>query len=246
MLKNIIYKLMPFSKADKKAELIGPFVSSDYQQINVARLRHLSSLGLMLDNKSVLEFGAGIGDHTYFYLTRNCKVLPTDGRKELVDYISTRFNIPTQLIDVEKDLDNIKHLSVFDIIHCYGLLYHIKNPSEFLFSIKDKSDILLLETCVSLDSLPEGEHLAEEDIDNPTQAVSGIGCRPTRLWIYNKLKELYPYVYMPKTQPDHHQFPANWDGLKEINGYIRAVFVASKYELVSSQLSNKFVKNYIV
>src|SRR5690242_1107048 len=55
--------------------LYAEFLSPAYQQHNVARLQHLDSLGLPVCGKRVLELGAGVGDHTIFYLHRNCKVL---------------------------------------------------------------------------------------------------------------------------------------------------------------------------
>ncbi|MBT1702028.1 class I SAM-dependent methyltransferase [Chryseosolibacter indicus] len=244
MLKSIINNVRGFTTLKTNEEYIKPFISPDYQQINVARLKHLNSLGLDLDNKSVLEFGAGIGDHSFFYLTKNCKVFATDGRKELADYISNRFGIPTDVVNVETELEKLHSYTQYDIIHCYGLLYHINNPSVFLEAIKDKSTTLLLETCVSSDGVLEGENFVEEDLDNPTQAVSGVGCRPTRSWIFNKLKQLYPFVYMPISQPEHHQFPVNWENLKDEGGYIRAVFIASKKEIASPMLSREFMKNY--
>jgi hypothetical protein len=47
-------------------------------------------------------------------------------------------------------------------------------------------------------------------MDLVTQALRGVGCRPTRLWVYNRLKRLFPFVYLPSTQPTLPDFPTEW------------------------------------
>lgn len=216
------------------------FLNNAYQKHNVARLQHLFSLGLNLSNKKVLEFGAGIGDHTYFYLTQNCDIYPTEGRKELVDIIKNRFGINAGVIDCEKDKKPIEKLENSDIIHCYGLLYHIKNPAEFLSWISSKSQILLLETCVSSDFDKVGPNLVEENKSIPTQAISGIGCRPHRKWLEAELKKWYKYVYYPKTQPKHEQFPIDWSVKDDGNKLLRrCVFICSQAPISNPNLTTQ-------
>lgn len=206
------------------------FFSSDYQLHNIARLKHLDSLGLDLYNKTVIEFGAGIGDHTYFYLLKNCEVLSTDARPELVKYIEKRFGNKTMVLNIETEINKILDLPKFDVIHCYGLLYHISNPEEFIRSLKGKGSLLIIETCVSSDSKPAGNYIISEDKRDPTQAYSGKGSRPTREWIFDILKEIYPFVYLPKTQPNHTEFPKDWtiDSLNLQSDLKRAIFIASE------------------
>lgn len=230
---------------DDKFSIFNTFLSKDYQLHNVARLRHLDSLALPISGKRVLEFGAGIGDHTYYYLVKGCEVTSTDARQELLDFIKRRFNNTVIKLDVELDIDKIQELPKFDIIHCYGLLYHVSNPKEFLEAIRNKANLLLLETCVSSDSRESGPHVLSENVNNPTQSKSGKGCRPSRDWIYNILKELFPYVYMPFSQPEHAEFPKDWSTpLEDRNRLIRAIFIASSAPIRNQLLSESFVKNY--
>lgn len=51
------------------------FSSPAYQQNNISRLQHLESFERDLARKNVLDVGAGVGDHSLFYLYRNCRVL---------------------------------------------------------------------------------------------------------------------------------------------------------------------------
>lgn len=229
---------------DVRTTVEGTFLNHLYQMHNLRRLQHLESLGLDLNNKKVVEFGAGIGDHTLYYLFKNCTVLPTEGRKELVDQIKGRYEIDAIEIDVEKDLDKIKALHGFDIVHCYGLLYHINNPKTFIESIKNVGETFLLETAVSEDTMPDGPHLVKENQEFPTQAISGQGCRPTRTWLLETLRANFPHVYMPLTQPKHEQFPNDWT--QDLSGMKmkRAIFIASHKKLDLPILSTELPKVY--
>ena len=92
-LTKIIKSKKPITVRDNN------FFDARYQLHNIARLSHLNDLNLDLDNKSVLELGAGIGDHTLFYLYRGGQVTPIEGRQELCDFIFKRFAIIANKID---------------------------------------------------------------------------------------------------------------------------------------------------
>src|SRR5262249_49802264 len=101
--------------------------------------------------------------------------------------------------------------------------------------------LLFLETCVSFG---EGDHvnLTMEQQSNRTQAYSGVGCRPTRPWLFNKLQEVFKYVYIPKTQPCHRQFPLDWTApAKHTASVQRAVFIGSHEPLSNDLLTQSLI-----
>lgn len=215
------------------------FLTHHYQRHNIARLQHLESLQLPITNKTVLEVGAGVGDHTYYLAIKNCKVTITEGRQELVDFLKSRFDVKALKLDVEKDLALLNNLPDFDIVYCYGLLYHINNPEEFLTAVSKKSNMLLLETCISPDNTNYGPNLVAENAAVYTQAISGTGCRPNRKWLFDTLKKLYPYVYVTKTQPNHEEFPTDWNNIEfDFSKLVRGVYVASKTPINSEHLAD--------
>jgi hypothetical protein len=227
-LRRIVAKVV----SDNKHNGITHFFNQHYQLHNIKRLSHLDSLGLDIHSKSVLEIGAGVGDHTYYYLIKNCRILSTDARENLVAYIKNRFGVQVMTLDVEKDLNKLEQFEKFDIIHCYGLLYHIQNPESFINVLKGKSEMIFLETCVSHDFREYGPHIVSENTNNQTQSASGKGCRPTRKWIFDTLRKNFQYVYMPITQPNHTEFPKNWEQpMEDRTRLIRAVFIASEKEI---------------
>jgi hypothetical protein len=221
-----------------------PFLSANYQRINVARLQHLDYLGLAGTNKTVVDLGAGVGDHSLYYLFHNHSVLAVEGRQELVSFIGERLGIRSTQIDFESDLGKMPDLGKFDIIHCFGLLYHLSNPKDFIHSLKGLGNLLFMETCVSADDSADPVNLIKEDKLNSTQAISGTGCRPTRQWVFDTLKEVFPFVYIPLTQPKNEQFPVSWTTPMQGSGNKRAVFIASTGELDNEKLTSNLVKEY--
>jgi hypothetical protein len=205
------------------------FLAPGALAINRARQQHLASLGLDLEGKKVLEVGAGIGLHTPFFLGRGCTATVTDGRAENVAEIGHRLpQVQRAVVDLEAD-QPLDALGRFDIVYCYGLLYHLGNPERALARMAEVCDgLLLLETAVSPGNHDELLYVRDPDYFN--QAVSGVGCRPTRLWVLNRLRLLFGHAYIPRTQPDHDDFPADWTQ-PPIQLMYRSIFVGSRRPL---------------
>lgn len=210
------------------------FLTADAHAINRARQEHLASLHLDLKGKRVLEVGAGIGLHTPFFLERSCEVVVTDGNPENVDEIRRRHpGLRAGQADLDGS-DDLARFGSFDVVYCYGLLYHLAQPERALRRIADVcTGQLLLETCVSLGQSAEVVFL--RDFVSNNQATGGIGCRPTRLWVMEKLRQHFGHAYHAKEQPDHPDFPLDWQ-LPETRLLYRAVFVGSKTPLGSPGL----------
>jgi ubiquinone/menaquinone biosynthesis C-methylase UbiE len=229
-IKNIVKKIFGRNSSPKDA-----FLSYHYQRHNQRRLEHLASLGLDLHGATVLEVGAGIGDHTSFFIDRGCQVVSTDARESNLDILRSRYpHIKVRHLDC--DQPDAEFDDRFDMVYCYGLLYHLRKPAEAIdFMSRRCKKMLLLETCVSMGD-GDSINLCAEDADNPTQAISGKGCRPTRYWVYTQLKKHFEHVYLPTTQPNHEEFPVDWRVSPGPNRLTRAVFVASRHKL-----DNKFL-----
>ncbi|MGC0389255.1 class I SAM-dependent methyltransferase [Bradyrhizobium sp. USDA 241] len=215
------------------------FTHDGYQRHNRRRQEHLASLMLPLADKTVLELGAGVGDHTSFFIDRNCKVTATDAREDNLVHLRARFpSVTTQVIDVEADLP--LDLPPHDVVYAYGILYHLADPSLALNRIASvATNMLLLETCVSFGA-HEAINPIVENTNDPTQAAHGLGCRPTRPWVFRSLRRLFEHVYVPRTQPWHEEFPTNWLNTPPANatGLYRSIFVASRARLENPLLAD--------
>jgi hypothetical protein len=145
------------------------------------------------------------------------------------------------------DLENPEPLngSPFDVVHCYGLLYHLRTPKESIeFMARNCRELLFLETCVSFGS-DERINPVGEWSKNPTQAISGTGCRPTRLWVFNRLREQFQHVYVPRTQPNDSEFPIDWTAPQLYRDSLsRAIFVASRMPLDNPLLASELLERH--
>jgi len=217
------------------------FLSDHYLRHNARRLEHLSSLRIPVAGLSVLEVGAGIGDHSHYYIDRNCPITITEARKDNIEYLKDRYpKSVIRYLDVESP-DPIT-TAPFDVVHCYGLLYHLGSPEDAIqFLSHCCKGILLLETCVSF-GWEEKVVIVKENVEDPSQAFSGRGCRPTRPWIFSQLKRHFEFVYIPKTQPNHEQFPIDWNSTDGHSGLSRVIFVASKTKLQNDTLTTELLE----
>jgi hypothetical protein len=219
-----------------------PFDRGGAFNINKARLEHLDSLGLPLNEKTVLEVGAGVGRLTHFFETRECTVYSTEGRPENVKENLLRH--PYRKGKVETvDLmvpHSHNHLVPFDVVFCYGTLYHLADPA---LCIKDLSiicdDLFLLETRVN--QIDNGEVVSVVESGSSDQSLYYTGCKPARDWVMGELSKYFEYVYITNTQPNHPDYVLEWPATKK---YVRSVFVASRSELDLSTLSTEIITSY--
>lgn len=218
-----------------------------YFRLNLRRHEHLSALGLPLHGRRVLEVGAGIGDHTEYFLDRGCRVTATEGREDNVAFLAARYR-DDERVDVRRlDLDDpvegwARPAERWEVCYCYGVLYHLCRPAEALGLLAPRtSSMLLLETvCAYGDD--ESVNLWEESEARCSQSLRGTGCRPTRRWVWNRLGELFEHVYVPLTQPWHDEFQIDWTprpGNQRLLG--RGVFVATREPLQHPLLSSELV-----
>ncbi|MBN1881348.1 MAG: class I SAM-dependent methyltransferase [Deltaproteobacteria bacterium] len=216
-----------------------PFERAHYQKINNARMEHLLSLNLPIEGRSVLELGAGIGDLSPFFIDRAHDILIIEGRSENIDILQKRYEkseFPhVDIVQMDLDWAGREDIDGYDIVFCYGLLYHLKDPIKFLdWVVVHCNQYMILETCVS--TCGDVNNLSENKGDI-TQSLNGIGCRPGRRWLFEELKKRFRYVYTPYTQPNHEQFPDDWVTTTDVLGLLtRSIFIASKYALNNGML----------
>jgi 2-polyprenyl-3-methyl-5-hydroxy-6-metoxy-1,4-benzoquinol methylase len=213
------------------------FTTPSQRRLDQARLDHLDSLGLDLAGRTVLEVGAGLGSLTEFFEKRGCQVLATEGRRDNVAEMARRYpqrRVERLDLDDPDDLAGLPRLGQFDIVFCYGTLYHLTEPRPALQALAGVCACwLLLETCVT-----PGTHTAIHPVresETFDQSIRQVGCRPTRPWIMSTLAEYWGHAYVSRLQPKHKQFEVDWSvPLK--HGNHRAVFVGSKSPLVNANL----------
>jgi SAM-dependent methyltransferase len=214
------------------------FDTDDAKRINEARLEHLAGLGLPLESRRVLDVGSGPGHLAQFFVERGCDVISTDARAENIDRM--RMLYPThhgEVADVE-DFD-FSRFGSFDIVFCYGLLYHLENPVRALRNIAAVcDDLLLLETMIT-DS-PAPILRLEDEYLSANQALRGIAHRPSPAWVGMALNRIgFDHVLIAREPPHHpdYRFEAEDDAATARDGHLlRAIFVASRSRLDNDRL----------
>jgi len=237
---SIAAKNVPAAAPLDHQKIIQAFHSHFYQRHNRRRQEHLASLRLNLANATVLEVGAAIGDHTDFFLDRGCSVVTTEARPESLELLKARYpgqeypHVEVRSLDLDHPDD--RFADVFDIVYCYGVLYHLSRPAQAIeFMASHCRGVLLLETRVSYGD-GEAVNPCQESPSNPVQSIWGRGCRPTRDWVYSQLRRNFEFVYLTRTQPFHEEFPIDWTCPPPPDLRTRSVFVASRHPLENDLL----------
>jgi SAM-dependent methyltransferase len=201
-------------------------------ELNEARLKHLTSLDLPLDGRRILEVGAGVGRLTGFFRDHGCSVVVTDARSENVAELRRRLpTVDVSEADVEESLE---HLGSFDIVFCYGVLYHLESPLRALRNMAAVcTDLLLIETMVCDARVPLLR--LEDETKTVNQALRGLAHRPSPAYLGLALNRVgFDYVYAATDSPKHPDYRFAWlDNLDTARdgALLRGVFVASRSPL---------------
>ena len=206
--------------------------------INHARLEHLASLGLSLQGRRVLDVGCGVGYLARFFVERECSVTGVDGREANLAVLRRRHpGVETRLVDLDRQ--TLEPLGGFEVVFCYGLLYHLENPVAGLRSMAAVcEELFLLETLVCDRAEPVMVLVDEPRVHN--QALGQLGSRPSPSYVVMALNRVgFPFIYAPREPPHHPDFRFAWRNDFSIahDGHnLRCIFVASRHRLNNPQL----------
>lgn len=200
------------------------FDRKDYLDIDNARIRHLDLLNIGCQGKTLLDVGCGIGRFSDYWTSKGCKVLGIDARETNIDVMRERYShINSAVTNVESE--SFMQMGTFDIVFCYGLLYHTEDPTLVLRNLSAVTEgFLILETVVAVSPKPIVkfviEHLEKD------QALRGIACRPSERYLIMVLSQCgFHYIYMPTVWPKHPEFSRR----AIVNGKLtRTIIVASR------------------
>jgi SAM-dependent methyltransferase len=233
---------MGFLKNSQSQEEINqePIFDMDfYKAITDARLQHLESLSLPLSGKSLIDVGCGIGRFSTSLEKQGADVFCVDGRVENIEKLKELYpSRKCAVVDVESS-DLLEHGN-FDVVFCYGLLYHLSDPYGFIKNAsKICGEMMIIETCI-MDATDPMVRLVPEDSRNATQSLRPMGCRPSPSYVNTILEESgFEFIYKPVTLPAHPQFKYkltnDYSYLKQ-GHLIRDIFIASRIKISTDLL----------
>jgi hypothetical protein len=136
---------------------------------------------------------------------RGCDVLCVDGRLENIRRLRELYpDRRAQVVDVQTE--QLSEHGQWDIVFCYGLLYHLADPLAFLRRAGGICrELILVETCIT-DSEDRLVFLVD-DPDDETMALDAVASRPSPPYVITALRLAgFEHVYSPVQLPRHRDF----------------------------------------
>lgn len=200
--------------------------TKEFMQVRIEFVRDLirdkrRELGL----RSALDVGCGVGDSSKFLLEEGFDVVAVDGRRENVAEAGRRYPEAKFLTANAEDLP-AGELGIFDLVLCFGLLYHLENPFRTIRSLSAlTSKVLLVESMCAPGKEPSMQLLDEFRADD--QGLDYIAFYPTEACLVKMLYRAgFPHVYDFSRLPNHELFRATASYRRR-----RTMLAASKLEL---------------
>jgi FkbM family methyltransferase len=167
--------------------------------------KSIASLKRPFGIASALDVGCGLGFFAQILHESGLDVRAFDGREENVQEGRRRFpEVAFEIGDVQ-DI-NIRRLGEFDLVLCFGLLYHLENPFAAIRNLRALTrKALLLESMCLPDENPwmllrEEPRLEDQSLTDVAFYASE-GCLAKMLY-----RAGFSFVYRMDTLPDHDDF----------------------------------------
>jgi FkbM family methyltransferase len=202
-------KVQPIRMSAEMTIRLTAFDQREYRQLIEARgdtlRRAVSKLKPALNLSNALDAGCGVGFFSAMLAECGLDACGFDGRSENVFEASNRFpEIPFAQADIQER--TILELGSFDLVVCFGLLYHLENP---LLAIRNLR--ALTEKCLLVESmcLPEDRPsmLLRAEPRQRDQSLTDAAFYPSEVSLVKMLYRAgFRAVYHVMPLPDHDDF----------------------------------------
>lgn len=192
-----------------------------------------------LQNKTLLELGAGYGDFGYKFYQQGMNVTCIEGRTENLEILQTKHPYFTSFVG---DLDKQYITQKYDVIlHC-GLLYHMKNIERNLNNCLQNCDMFILET-ENIDSVEDKEDIVmipeNSSSDCPMSSLVNSDCtnyssRTTRKYLEKVFKmHNFNFVLLDSSESNTMGYKYDWTvtNSKQIY-FLRSIYLVYKQSLI--------------
>jgi SAM-dependent methyltransferase len=203
------HKVRPIRLTTEVTIKLKPFDRNEYRKLIEARgetiRRVVFKLKRALDLSNAVDAGCGVGFFSQTLEECGLNACGFDARMEDVTEARNRFpHIPFAQANIEDR--TILELGQFDLVLCFGLLYHLENP---LLAIRNLRG--LTGKCLLLESmgLPEKKPsmLLREEPDQGDQSLTSVACYPSKESMVKMLYRAgFTAVYGVTRLPDHDDF----------------------------------------
>jgi SAM-dependent methyltransferase len=154
---------------------------------------------------TALDLGCGVGHFSAMLQDLGLHVTAADARADNIAEARSRYpGIDFQVADAE-DV-SIATLGTFDVVVCFGLLYHLENPLRAIRNLRALTGkLLILESM----SIPEEQPLLflMDEPPGEDQSLRAVSCYPSEGAIIKMAyRAEFPHVYRFRELPNHEDF----------------------------------------
>jgi SAM-dependent methyltransferase len=179
--------------------------------------------------RTALDVGCGLGYFSGFLRSAGFDVTAIDGRQSNLDEAERR-NPEIRFLRFDAEDPTIRSLGKFDLVFCFGLLYHLENPMLTIRHLKEMTGELLLVEAVIQPGTEPMMTLIEETPDED-QGLNHIAFYPTEACLLKMCYRAgFTHAYTFSVKPDHPHYQA-----QQLRPRIRTMLAAS-HKLVHSKL----------
>ena len=202
-------KVQPIRRATEITIQLTPFDQKEYRVLIEARgetiRRVVRKLKPALGLSSAVDAGCGVGFFSQTLAECGLNVCGFDAREENVEEARKRFpGIPFGQGDIEDR--GIASLGRFDLVLCFGLLYHLENPLRAIRNLR-----AITEKCLLIESMCVPEErptfLLRQEPRQDDQSLTELACYPSEGSLVKMLYRAgFAKVYRVVLLPDHEDF----------------------------------------
>ncbi|HEV2197125.1 MAG TPA: class I SAM-dependent methyltransferase [Candidatus Acidoferrum sp.] len=158
--------------------------------------------------QTAVDVGCGLGHFSKILKSLDLDVTAVDGRQQNLDEAQRRNpNIRFLRFDVEDPA--IQSLGKFDLVLCFGLLYHLENPFRAIRNLHALTrTILFIESMCAPGSDASMQLLDEYEVED--QGLNYVAFYPTEDCLVKMLYRAgFSFVYSLSSPPQHPDFHAS-------------------------------------
>jgi tRNA (mo5U34)-methyltransferase len=160
-----------------------------------------------LDFRTALDVGCGVGYFSAMLRDLGLRVTATDARSENITEAHNRFpGIDFYVADAEEP--SLADLGTFDLVLCFGLLYHLENPLRAFRNLRALTRKLLLLESMAVEN-EQPFFLLLDEPEGEDQSLRAVSCYPSEgAMIKMAYRAGFPHVYRFRELPNHEDFRA--------------------------------------
>ena len=154
---------------------------------------------------TALDLGCGVGYFSAMLRNAGLQVTAVDGRTENIEEARNRHpGVDFRVADAEDP--SLGGLGTFDLVFCFGLLYHLENPFRAVRNLHALTGkVLLLESMVIPEEQPFLIIMDEGPVED--QSLRYISCYPSEGAILKMMYRAgFAHVYRFREMPNHEDY----------------------------------------